>query len=487
MNSSQLSLQINQSIQQHQYFNQLLKERRIFATPWHWCVHGLGLGQETTDFDLDKATRLVEISLVLSQKTQSTYHQFTHHLLQGIVAICDAISSGDSLAQQQAHKQFTKAIELLPSNSWEYGRACALLTESLVKLGQLELYRQNVYEHLKIALTKVVKLEPTNNKLRYEQLQLLANLFLAVGQAGFSDLLTLKQQDGNTYVDTALEIATTISDAFYRGRGSAIIFSVLGIIGQGEKVYNDSHNHLQNILDIFDAELSHSSSRDSDGVHQGGDFYIFPLSLILNGIAVLGRYDYLTYKRDWIATTMSIFQSLSPASQTSQMMFLLSALDNLGMLNIYIPNVSAFFHRCMTRYLNSTDGSQVDDYLRCTYLIHLACHLGISDRIDPRVWSILLANVSQNLGSERYLESTYGSSYMVTAYALSAFNTIDRLDMLFDEKIGLPNAIAHFQDDAKTTAIHSPRTAFALIEIALRMRPLNSCDTPLFRTWFNGK
>ena len=481
MDSLELAPQIKHSIKPSKCFSALTNERRIFATPWHWYVHGLGLGQETTDFDPEKGTRLLEISLVLEQKTQSTYHKFTNHLLHGIVAKCEALSSGVSLTEQKVNEQFTKAIELLPNNSWEYARACALLTETLVKLGLLESYRKKVHYHLSKALTEVSQLKPATQKLRYEQLQLFANLLLAAGQAEFTDLLTLRQNNGDTYGDKALQVATTISDVFYLGRGSAIIFSVLGIIGQGETVYSGQHNHLQKLLDIFDSEIRNLSSRDSDGVHQGVDYYIFPLSLILNAIAVLGCHDYLTYKRDWISQSCSLFQVLASTSQASQITFLLSALDNLGALNCLIPDVTDFFYQSMAGYLNSTDGSQVDDYLRCTYLINLAYQLGIPDRIHPRIWSILLNNMARLLGSESYVESTYGSSYMMTAYAISAFDRIGRLDVLFEEKIGLPNAIRYFKDAPQVTAIHSPRTAFALIETALRMRPIESGDTPLFR------
>jgi hypothetical protein len=477
---SKLSPPSNQISEQNQCFKRLLNERRIFPTPWHWCVHGLGIGQETTGFDLDKSNRLLEISLALSQKTQTDYHTFTHHLLHGIVARCAALSSSDRHAQQVAHDQFISAIQRLQSQKWQYARACALLTESLVKLGQIEVYRDDVHWHLETALKQVVNLDATTDKLRYEKLQLFANLLLAAGQAGFSDLLESRQPNGDTYADTALQVSTTISDIFYRGRGAAIIFSVLAIVGCQEQVYTGQKNHLQTLLDIFDANLSHSLNRDADGVHEGTDYYIFPLSLILNAIAVLDCPDYLIYKRNWVQQTVSLFHSLSPASQASQLTFFVYALDNLGVLDQYVPDVVMFFDQCMARYLQSTDGLRVDDYLRCTYLIHLACQLGQPDMLHPRILSILSNNIAQMLNSQRYLESSYGSSYMMAAYALSAFDRLSRWDMLFSEQFSLADAISRFPDDPQSTARHSPITALALIETGLRMRPAEFGDTPLF-------
>ncbi|MFN6560859.1 MAG: hypothetical protein RMY28_013885 [Nostoc sp. ChiSLP01] len=473
--------QISQTIAQHQCFKGLLNERRVFPTPWHWCVHGLGIGQEATGFDRQKSDRLLEISLALSRKTNTSYNTFAYHLLNGILAKCEAVSFNSCLAQERSHDEFKKAIDQLPREPWQYARACALLTESLVKVGQLEPYRHLVRWHLERALEQVTKLDLSSDKLRYEKLQLFANLLLAVGHAEFTDLLVLQQENGDTYADKALQLAATISDVFYRGRGSAIIFSVLAIIGSREQVCTGRQNHLQTLLNIFDSELNDSLARDSDGVHEGADYYLFPLSLILNAIAVLDCPDYLTYKRDWVEQAVSLYHTLSPASQASQITFFIYALDNLGVLDVYVPDIVRFFHQCMKGYIQSIHDFRVDTYLRCTYLIHLACQLGCPDILHPSIWSIFSNNAAQIFGSKHYLKSNYGSSYMVAAYALSAFDRIGKLDMLFSSELTLPNAIGGFQDNPESTAINSPKTVFALIETGLRMRPIGSCDTPLFQ------
>ncbi len=144
-----------------------------FSNPWHWCVHGLGIGQEPIGFEPDKSDRLLEISLALFQQTNIGYYVFINHLLHGIVETCAALSLNNKLAQQRAYDQFTSAIEHLPSESWQYVRACALLTESLVKLGQLETHRYNVHRRMGIAFKQVVKLDADNDKISYEKLQLL--------------------------------------------------------------------------------------------------------------------------------------------------------------------------------------------------------------------------------------------------------------------------------------------------------------------------
>lgn len=191
--------------------------------------------------------------------------------------------------------------------------------------------------------------------------------------------------------------------------------------------------------------------------------------------------DYLTYKRDWVKQAVLLYNALLPASQASQITFFIYALDNLGVLNTYVPDLITFFYKCMEAYIQSTDVFRVDSYLRCTYLIHLACQLGCPDLLHPSIWSIFSNSAVQIFGSDHYLKSNYGSSYMVMAYTLSAFDRIGKMDMLFSPELGLPDAITRFQDNSESTAINSPKSMFALIETGLRMRPIGSCDTPLFQ------
>lgn len=469
-------------------FGRLSNELRIFPSPWHWCVHGLGLGQEPTGFDASKAGRLLETSRVLRRKTENPYHVFSHQLLHGIVSTCKAMSLGGGDAGQRGHTHLASAVAQLPDHPWQYARACAMLTESLVKLGQLEAYQHTLHQHLAAALKRVEALSPTTDKDRYEKLQLFTNLLLAAGQAGWTDLLASPQQDGADYVNTALQVIETISDVFYRGRGAAILFTVLGVVGCGEQVCDGPQDHLRRLLDIFDSQLDHPPARVPDGVHIGLDYTMFPLSLILNAIAVLGHPEYLEYKRNWIQQAVSHFHLLPANSRASQVIFYVFALSNLGVLEEHVPDVGALLHDCMEGYLQATDGTQVDDYLRCTYLVHLARQIGRCDVLTARVWAILADSIPRAAGSELYLKSAYGSSYMVAAYTLSALDKGGRFEALFSEKINLPEAIGRIKDDAKTTATNLPRVDFALIDAALRLRPADpGDDTPLFRTVRPGR
>lgn len=484
MNSTGTLLDSNKEKRDRQTssFKHLLKERRIFSTPWHWYVHGLGLGQDPIGFQPDKSPQLLSMSLALVQKTGSKYHFFTHYLLQATLEACAYLSLGDHLAQSRANDHFKTCIHYLPQEPWQYARACAVLSESLVKLMFVEPFKDVIRQHLQKAMRQLVQLSPESDKYCYEQVQMLASLMLAAGQTECLDVLEQKVEGKDNYIECILKMAANISEPFYYGRGSAIAFSVLAIVGNAEQIYDGQQDYLRILLETFDQLLNSPSIRNSDGVHQGADFCIFPLSLILNAIAVLDCPEYLSYKRNWPQQALSIFQFISPASKASQISFLIHSLNNLGIIEDYISDMSIFFKDCMSGYLQETDGLQVDDYLRCTYLIHLAFQFNRTDWVDSRIWSILRDNIGQLGDVNRSLESTYGSSYMMAAYALSVFDQSDDLGSLFNEDFNLTGATLLFNDAPASAVIHSPRAAFALLEAGLRMRPVDVDDTHLFRS-----
>lgn len=480
-------------VRRQSVFGHLSNELRIFPTPWHRYVHGLGLGQAPAGFHARKAARLLETSRVVGQVTGSPYHTCAHHLLQGIVATCEAISGNGGDTRQPGQPHFASAVTQLAqlSDPWQYGRACALLLESLVKLGQLEAHQQALHQHVQAALKQVEALRPTTDKDRYERLQLFGNLMIAAGQASWTNLLTSPQEDGSTYIETALQGIDTISEVFYRGRGAAMLFTALGILGCGAHICEGPQDHLRRQLELFDTQLVQTTMEDReayhDPVHSFADTFIFPLSLTLNAIAVLGRTAYVHDKRNWIEEAVSLFHILPTPSQASQVMFYVGALSNLGVLSQHVPDLAALLQDCMDGYLQNTNGTQVDDYLRCTYLVHLAWQLERWDILKPRVWTILTASLPRIAGSDLYLQSPYGSSYMVAAYTLSALDIGGRFEALFGDEIDLLGAIGRFQEDATATAMTLPRLDFALIDAALRLRPADMGDTALFRALHLGR
>lgn len=454
-------------------------ERRIFSSPWHRCVHGQGLGQLPTGFDLKKVNLLREVGLAVKRSDQNPFHIFAQSLVHDIIAVCSEKPPEVKEVTRPTPADFYQTLALLPRDTWQYARACAVLTETLVKLGKLTNYDSILHMHMDIALKRVEALAPETLKGRYEKLQLLANLFLASGQAGWTDLLTSQPPHGISRIYNALRMTEEIPDLFYRGRVAATLISVVATIGYGYVVCGDRLDYMRNLLDAFDAQLDQLAMRSSDGVHEKFDYCLFPLSLTLNAIALLGRTEYLEYRRNWVAQATTYFATLAPASRASQMLFYVHALENLGVLGAYVPNLKSLLIESIEAYLRQV-GDSVSSYayLRCTYLIQMAHQFGYPEVLPPQIWNILGTGGTHFQHTQS--TTSYGSGYMIAAYTLSAFIGGDRIGALAQEEGDLPTAVAAIKATQADAALNLPKLDFALIDAALQLRPAHPTDTRLF-------
>lgn len=458
----------------------LTNELRIFPSPWHWCVHGQGIGQRPTGFEIKTADLILEISLSAQPANDNSFHIFTHSLVQDIIAVCSEKSArADKSNRTAMQTDFYRTIALLPTDPCLYARACAVMVESLVKLGKLESYDSILHNHMNIALKKIEALAPVTNKDRYEKLLLLANLFAASGQAGWTNILTSQAPHGISRIHYALLMTQEITDLFYRGRAAAMLITVVSSIGYGYIVCGDRPDYLRNLLDVFDEQLDQLATIKPDGVHANYDYSLFPLSLTLNSIAILGQLEYLHYRRDWVQQATTYFTALSPESRTSQMIFYVHALSNLGMLEVYVPDLGVLLRDTINTYLREADrGTSMNHYLRCTYLILMAHQFGYEDVLPSKLWNILAANLIHFQYSAS--RNSYGSGYMIAAYALSAFNAGKRLDTIPRYGIDLPTVVASIRTTTADIDMNLPKLDFALINAALQLRPTHGKDTRFF-------
>lgn len=457
-------------------FRCLTNEFRIFPSPWHGLVHGLGLGQQPRGFDPETARLLVGLSETVRRTNRSPYHEFVHSLLETVLVVCADLAAGNETGRA-GDVLFGHTVSRLPDDPWQRARACAILTECAVKLGRIERWRHVLRPGIEVALAKLEALSPSTIRDRYEQLQLIAAVFVASAHAGWSDL-PASVRSGASCADRALRAAEATPDLFYRGRVSAVLFAALAVLGQGEAVCGGPHDYLRALLRAFDAELDSLAVRAPDGVHANADYSLFPLSLTLSAMASLGRADDTNYRRDWVQQGVAYFSTLSPRSQASQLLFHMIALANLGVLSRHVSELGSFFDNVMHRYLRATDRVADDDYLRCAYLVHTACYLGRTE-VPAAVWGMLVASLARV--KARPLASGYGAGYMVAAYTLSAFDIAHRLKLLFEKDIDLPAVIAACGGNAATVAGGLAKFDFALVNAALRLRPAMAGDSPRFR------
>jgi len=205
---------------------------------------------------------------------------------------------------------------------------------------------------------------------------------------------------------------------------------------------------------------------------------LFPLLLTLTSFGAVNRHDCLRRQGDWLSRAAHEVRALAPASRASQSLFWVSALRTLGVFSAYVRDPPSFLLEIIDGYLKDTDGRRGDDYLRCTYLIHLARQLGCTDLVPQRIWQILAESVTNVIGSDLYRNNSYASGFMIVAYALSVMNAGERQN--WTHNVDLEEAVFRIEDDPRMVAAQLPRLGFSLVDAAMRLRKPKPQDTQSF-------
>lgn len=443
----------------------LSRELRLFSTPWHWIVHGLGLGQSCTGFDTARAARIHALGRAVVQRHRGPFPQFVVELVDIILAAVDL--DGDRGGAMGA--RICGRIAAL-TDVRERARACAAATESLVKLGRLSPYDTELRDQLAAALRQLAALVADDDHARYASLHALINLLVAAAQAGWTELL----QPG--YLDLGTRLAAGIDDFFQHARAAAIWHSVLAVLEPDHREARGAA--LRRLLDRIDEQLGDPDHRACDGVHDGRDFVAFPLFVTLTAVGATRCHELLGYRRRWLEVACTELEALSPRSRASQTLFFVAALRELGALDRHVLDGTALVRDTALRYLASGTGQHVDDYLRCTYLVHLARQLDCPAALPRSIDRILIASPAQLGKPDRFRASSYGSPLMLVAYLLSAMHgrhgpadELQRIDLAAIIRDAPPRG-----DDA----VNLPRLGLSLIDAALNLRAARSRDTARF-------
>jgi hypothetical protein len=441
------------------------RELSLFSTPWHHLVHGLGLGQLPEGFDAARAERVLALSAAIDARFNDPAHHFVDALVRTLVA-----SAGPERAEASSLTARLAGLE----DPCEHARACALLIDATVKAELFASGDRALQAHWATAVRRIAGMTVTSDGERYRNLHLLVALFLAAGQAGWAGALAAPSTK-RAYL-TASRLADSIVQPFYRGRAAAILATALGVLGAAEVLQREGRDRLAELMGLLASEFERFPAYPPDGVHVGRDYRLFPLLLAMTAIGVTDRFDCLHRRRDWLALATHEVRALTTSSRASQVLFYASALRNLGLFERYVPEPAALLLDAAESYLANTDGRRADDYLRCTYLVHLARQLGCTALLPDRVWQILAHAVAQVIGSGAHRENPYASGSMIVAYALSAIDERRAAALGVD----LIAAVGRIEDEPGTRAVQLPRLGYALVDAALRLRPADAGDTPLY-------
>lgn len=443
-------------------------ELSVFATPWHWFVHGLGMGQNRGGFDAARAARIRELARTVTDHRAGRFPAFVAELVNTIVAACDPADGGEP--GRAASARLAERLAGL-NDARDHARACAAAIESLVKLGRMPPGDHALRRELAAARDRIAALPAPTDQARYGNLQLLVNLVVAGAQAGWPEAL------GPAQLAAAAQLVAPIADFFYHARGLALWQTVVGIVEPRARAA--AGDALGQLLDQLDLQVDLQLQRPTDGVHDGRDYLVFPLLLTLAALGPIRRLDLLDRRRRWLSVADAELAALSPRAQASQALFYVALLRNVGALAREVPDPAALVHATAARYLAATDGRQLDDYLRCTYLVHLARQLGCPAALPDRIGDILAASPTQLDAAGPFRATPYGSPLMLAAYLLSALHArpwpavhaLCAVDLASVIRCAPPRS-----DDA----VNLPRLGLALIDAALCLASPSCRDTALF-------
>jgi len=449
-------------------------ESTCFRTPWHWYIHGLGLGQYAGHYDPCSAECLLQASRALHNIKDSPLHGFTHKLLYRILTQGGKASVGVRAGETSVEAVTDIASFRLEGNPAHYIQMATLLVSCLDKAGMLEDSLPGARRHLALAFATAEQLPEQDDRARYEKLQLMSRLFMAATHIHCTQLIHGEGGEGTSYVRSALQLAGRIENRFLKGRGTAIMLTAIGLAGAVDYAGADVETLVTDVLTDLDHQIQNPQTYRDDGVHSGLDYQVFPLSLMLNALPALGLEHFVGFRRNWLDTAVDLFDRLSPDSRASQVLFLVSALDGLGQRERYFPDKKDLLVQCVDDYLADTNGTRPDDYLRCTYLVHLAVQLESVESLNPRIQEILSGTLMRRLqrgGKDGGARNKYQSDTMLAAYSLSAFARLGQLETLFGSRALLPELIGRLEPDSDEFRCDSPKLCLALIDAALRLVP----------------
>jgi len=448
----------------------LSPELLLFPTPWHWFVHGMGLGLNPTGFDARRAAQIRGLARAVRAHHGDGFPAFVAELVDVILASCDP--SSPRASPHELGARLARHVSEL-RDPRDHARACATSIESLVKLGLVAGARDRVEglrRQLFSSLARIATLPAPNERARYEHVHLIANLLLAVARAGWTDLLP------PAVFEVGAQLLGPVDDLFYFGRAAASWATALAVVRPGRRG-DPAGELLGQALDRVDAQLDGPRDRPSDGAHEGRDYVAFAMFLTLGAIGIAGRTELLDDKRPWLEVAAADLRSLHPRARSSQTLLYIALLRNLGLLERHVPDPAALVATAAAGYLATTDGHQHDDYLRCTYLLHIARQLGCLAALPPRIGQIL-ATSSIQLGSPSPHRATpYGSPLMFVAYVLSATYAGDweATHPLWNVDL---TAVLRSANPRPDDVVCLPRIGFALIDAALCLRTPAAASEP---------
>ncbi|HTL70162.1 MAG TPA: cysteine dioxygenase family protein, partial [Candidatus Eisenbacteria bacterium] len=449
-------------------------ESRAYPSPWVRVVRGTAIGQNPIDYDPEMAKNLRAALAELDKKIPKgdAYNNFANELTELILSVNDPsvrLSAGEIRFRTD---RIVAEIEEI-ADPYSFVTAVSVLLESFAKLGlDLSLLvndRRDVVQNAFSALPGIPS-ETKDDKGTYERLTAYATLFHALGEAGMKDRIN----EGRDRVKESLDLIAGVPSAYYRGRGSSTLFTTLAGLGLTERATSGPVDYVKGVLDYMDQKLDRSDAKrlKTDLFHN-----VYPLFTMLNALSVIGKPEYLTYKRDWIAESNGFVQRMDvPPMHLLQ--YYLIALYNLGKLQENVPDLKEFIRNWSEKWARypKTRLDALLYHMYSVYALETALYFGYTDLLRDDLVQRIMDTFLQYERYEPYRNAAYGGSY-----ALTLMGEIGKADLLFkpspdyDGEAPFLWSIRHYTGEIGS--ISMPYMHHAIIGYALRMRGAGKPDT----------
>ncbi|WP_322044534.1 hypothetical protein [Paraburkholderia sp. J67] len=468
----------------------LSNESRIITTPWSRMVRGIGLGQYPVVYDPAVAARISYAFSLLAEKVTASnvYTQFSRLLTELILSVVNPTCCVADTAVETALVPILRTIRTETNPYWRLMASCILidavakldLDRSLLSNDQLD-FPSELVAMLNEIQPNQIKDENIGRHGDYEKLSAYTAVFIALGQIGAQKQLITSERN---YIQEALDTLDRVPAPFFRGRGGSMLFSAIALIGRDTLIFDGKRDYMREMLEHLDRADELNIPPAFPQPMSPTFSKIYPLLTMLNAIAISGRAEYLTYRKDRLAEAKKLLAATGRLERTHMGLYYIMALHNLGRLHEQLPNFDEFVTNFVNQWQQIDPGK--DFFLHgiaYSYLIETAVVTGRTDLITEE----MLVRHADAFADMIRDDTERANRPYPFAYALNMHGEIGRADGLFVSRARYlgQSALEWIVDNLSKNGVAEGSRLYmldhALISYALRLRGSQSTETELFR------